>query len=100
MIDDDVLNMSSTSFTRDLSQDLLQSLSLNSGDQFYEADPKAAANHINEVHAMLVQEMKKRDVKIGALQGDKQKLKGLLRKAKSAIDNINQRYKSAQEQSS
>jgi hypothetical protein len=47
MIDDDVLNMSSTSFTRDLSQDLLQSLSLNSAEPF--EDNRAAANHINEV---------------------------------------------------
>ena len=42
-------------------------------------------------------EINKRDKKIQELQGDRTKLKNLLKKAKSAIDSINQKYKSSQE---
>ena len=39
-----------------------------------------------------------RELKIKSLIGDKQKLKGLLVKAKAAIGKINQQYKSSQEE--
>ena len=42
-------------------------------------------------------EINKRDKKIQELQGDRAKLKNLLKKAKSAIDSINQKYKGSQE---
>ena len=40
-------------------------------------------------------EVQKRDKKINDLLSDRTKLKGLLKKAKTAIDSINLKYKSA-----
>lgn len=46
----------------------------------------------------LTVELKLKDQKIKDLQGDKIKLKNLLKKAKVAIDSINGKYKSSAEQ--
>ncbi len=42
-------------------------------------------------------ELAKRDKKINDLLNDRTKLKNLLKKAKSAIDSINQKHKTGQE---
>ena len=42
-------------------------------------------------------ELQKRDKKINDLLSDRSKLKGLLKKAKSAIDSINNKYKASQD---
>jgi hypothetical protein len=42
-------------------------------------------------------ELSKRDKKINDLLSDRTKLKGLLKKAKVAIDSINLKYKQAQD---
>ena len=44
-------------------------------------------------------EIQKRDQKIQDLLSDRTKLKGLLKKAKNAIDSINMKYKQSQENS-
>ena len=83
--------MSTSSFGRGISQDLLAELDSDNGGK------KAQNEASHEVQKLLVQELKSRDTRIATLNGDKVKLKNLLRKAKGAIDSINGKYKASQE---
>ena len=54
-------------------------------------DSNSGAVDLNNINS----ELSKRDKKISELLNDRSKLKGLLKKAKSAIDSINQKYKTS-----
>lgn len=87
--------------------DVGSSVSFNTGvlyDQFDNMDSISQIDNSQQSHTgsgidlqNVGVEINKRDKKIQELQGDRTKLKNLLKKAKSAIDSINQKYKSSQE---
>lgn len=87
--------------------DVGSSVSFNTGvlyDQFDNMDSISQIDNSQQSHTgsgidlqNVGVEINKRDKKIQELQGDRAKLKNLLKKAKSAIDSINQKYKGSQE---
>jgi septal ring factor EnvC (AmiA/AmiB activator) len=86
---DEILNMSSTSFSLGMSQDLIDGLDMQS--DFMSND----GSQQNQVQNLLVAEIKTRDKKIATLTADKNKLKNLLRKAKTTIDDVNTKFKAS-----